>query len=70
MVNGSVRVRDKPRADLTFEISGGRFNWQRFNLSQAAGTLRWKDDFLTISNLLGSFYNGKITGSARFDFTP
>jgi hypothetical protein len=69
-VNGSVRIREKPVADLIFDISGGPFHWQRFNLSQVAGMVHWKGDFLTISNLVGSFYHGEITGSARFDFTP
>jgi hypothetical protein len=68
--NGSVLVKENPVADLTFEIAGGPFSWQRFNLSQVAGTVVWKDDFLTITNVLGSFYHGEITGSARFDFTP
>ncbi|MBI3418379.1 MAG: hypothetical protein HY043_24075, partial [Verrucomicrobia bacterium] len=67
-INGSLLVTKPPRADLSFEVTGGPFRWRRFRLPQLTAALKWQDDSLTISNLQGSFYKGRLNGDARFDF--
>lgn len=67
-VNGTLLVGKIPRADLRFDLSGGPFQWRRFRLTQLTSEVRWLDDSLTITNLQSSFYKGRLTGGARFDF--
>src|SRR6202012_5765038 len=56
-------------ADLRFKISGGPFEWQKFHLPQISGTIHWAGEHLTLNDMQASFYGGKASGSAGFDFT-
>lgn len=67
---GTVHTRNNARNDLRFRLEGGPFHWTRFNLPEIQGDLHWVNDGLTMTNFAGAFYDGKITGSARFDFSP
>jgi hypothetical protein len=51
-------------------VKGGPFRWERFNLATVNADLRWFGQSLTLTNVEGGFYDGKLTGAAAFDFTP
>ncbi|MBM3876581.1 MAG: hypothetical protein FJ386_07675 [Verrucomicrobia bacterium] len=68
-VNGSLPLRDGETTDLHFEISGGPFAWQRFNLPDIRGGIHWVTNTLVLTNVTGRFYGGELRGDAAFDFT-
>jgi hypothetical protein len=68
-VNGMIPLRDAERANLHFILlKGGPFHYWRFNLPEVAGTIHWVTNTLTITNVTGEFYQGRIKGDAYFDF--
>jgi len=68
-VNGSIPFRDGETTDLHFELSGGPFSWQRFNIPQIRGAVHWVTNTLVLTNVVASFYGGEMQGDAWFDFT-
>ncbi len=67
-VNGMIHLLDAEKMNLHFDIVGGPFNYWRFNLMQVTGSVHWVTNTLTITNVDGEFYGGKLTGDAFFDF--
>lgn len=63
-------TRRRMEYDLHFEIAGGPFQWKFFHLDQIAGNVGWVGEILTLTNVTGAAYGGRIAGSARFDFAP
>lgn len=71
VVNGHVPTTgDTSDADLTFDVSGGPFHYWKFNLPQVSARVHWLGDHLTITNLSGDFYQGRISGDMAVDFVP
>ena len=66
-VNGSLPIRNSERTDLTFELSGGPFQWEKFRLTDLNATVHWVTNQVVITNVVGAFYGGRITGQARLD---
>jgi hypothetical protein len=67
--NGWVNVRDSNLADLRFEISGGPFNYWKFNVPRISGVVVWRDETVAITNLQADFYRGRLDAGLFFDFT-
>jgi hypothetical protein len=55
-------------ADLHFQVDGGPFKWLKFHLPHVAGNVDWMGQRLTLSQVQATFYNGKLTATAAFDF--
>ena len=68
-VSGWVEVRRGKRSDLRFELSGGPFNFWKFNVPQISGAVRWVNETVTITNLQAEFYRGKLAADLYFDCT-
>jgi AsmA-like C-terminal region len=68
--NGIIPLRDDVPADAHFQVEGGPFRWQKFNLAHVSTGVHWVGQHLTLSEAQGSFYEGKLTGSALFTFRP
>jgi hypothetical protein len=68
-VNGWVEVRRGKHSDMLFELSGGPFSYWKFVAPQIAGTVRWADETVAITNLQADFYRGKLAASMYFDCT-
>ena len=68
-VNGWVEVRHGKQSDLRFEISGGPFTYWKFNVPHIAGTVRWVDEMVAITNLQADFYHGKLGAALHLDCT-
>jgi hypothetical protein len=66
-VDGSVNVREKEKADLSFDLSGGPFSYWKLNAPEIRGLVRWRGQSVTISNLLARFYEGHLAGDFAFD---
>ena len=56
--------------DVRFEVIGGTFHWQQFNLESARGTVHWLGDAVLITNLGGRWKGGNTTGWAALNFPP
>src|SRR6185503_13317235 len=66
-VEGIVPLdNDESAADLRFEIDGGPFHWQQFNVPQVKAIVHWRGKTLTITNLQGRWCGGEVTGSLHF----
>ncbi len=66
-VNGSMVVPGPDDADMAFEVTGGPFQYSKFNLPEVSGLVLWQGDSLTISNFQGRFYKGNIQGGLDAD---
>ncbi len=67
-VNGIIPLRGDVAADAHFQVDGGPFQWKKFNLTRISGGVNWVGDHLTLSGMQSVFYQGRMTGSAEFDF--
>ncbi|MSU62003.1 MAG: hypothetical protein EXS31_06355 [Pedosphaera sp.] len=69
LVNGVIPTFDTEKADLHFKIEGKNFSYWRFNLPQVSADLHWHADTLLVTNVVASFYKGRLDWSGHFDFT-
>ena len=70
-VEGTVPLgRTDHTENMRFEIDGGPFHWQRFNLEEIKATLLWRGDRLALTNMVGRWYGADVNGWANFDFRP
>ncbi|HKS36005.1 MAG TPA: AsmA-like C-terminal region-containing protein [Verrucomicrobiae bacterium] len=67
-VKGWAEVRHGRQADMQFEISGGPFNYMKFNVPQISAMVHWVDETVTITNVAADFYNGRLAGDFHVDF--
>ncbi|MDB6020039.1 MAG: hypothetical protein JWR19_4528 [Pedosphaera sp.] len=67
--SGIIPLEDNVAADAHFWVDGGPFRWTKFNLTHVLGGVNWVGDRLTLSDMQAIFYQGRLTGSAVFDFT-
>lgn len=67
-VKGWAEVRHGKQADMQFEISGGPFNYMKFNVPQIGATVHWVDETVTITNVVADFYGGRLAGDFHVDF--
>jgi hypothetical protein len=68
-VNGWAEVGRGRQADMRFELSGGPFQYWKFNVPQISAMVQWVDETVTITNLSADFYNGRLAGDFHVDFT-
>jgi hypothetical protein len=69
-VSGVVGLVAKDNAeDLHFHVDGGPFHWKVFNLPKLGGDVYVLGETVWLTNVLGQFYGGTITGDARFDWS-
>jgi len=52
-------------ADLRLHVDGGPFHFWRFNLPELSGHVYWEGDRVTLTNVVGQFYEGELRGSLR-----
>lgn len=69
-VNGIFPMDNEAKADAHFDVDGGPFHWQKFNVSHISGQAHWVGEHLTLEGVQAAFYQGKLSGLARFDFSP
>jgi len=74
-VNGCSPMRDVQEmdpmddADLTFVIlKPTQFRWHNLQSRGVTGTIHWKGQQLTLTNIIGETYGGQGQGSAHFHF--
>jgi len=68
-VNGAVDLeRKRYEEDLHFDVAGRHFHWNQFRLAQLTGRVDWVGQTLGLSNVVGAFDTGRLTGEAYFDF--
>ena len=56
--------------DVRFAVNGGTFHWQQFNLESARGDIHWLGSAVIISNLVGRWKGGDMSGGAVLNFPP
>jgi hypothetical protein len=66
-VDGSVNVREREQANLSFDLSGGPFSYWKLNAPEIRGLVQWRGRSVTVSNLLARFYEGHLAGDFAFD---
>ena len=68
-LHGAVDLKRKRyEEDLHFEVAGGFFHWGQLRLEQLVGNVDWVGQTLAVTNVLGGFRAGQLTGHAWFDF--
>jgi AsmA-like C-terminal region len=74
-INGQIPLRDMnggremADVDMRFDvIKGGPFEWLKLRTTNIVGTLEWRGQTLTLTNLVAAFYGGTADGHAYFDF--
>ncbi len=67
--NGIIPIQEGVPADVHFQVDGGPFRWQKFNVAHIAGNVNWVADHLTITDVKADFYGGHLTGEAAFDLS-
>jgi len=68
-LHGAVDLKRKSfEEDLHFEVAGGYFHWGQLSLEQLVGKVDWVGQTLAVTNVLGGFRAGQLTGNAWFDF--
>jgi len=68
-VEGVIPLRGVAGADMRFDLKGGPFSWQDFNLEEIEARVLWRDETVALSNVQAEFYGGRASGEAFFDFT-
>ncbi len=66
-LEGTVPLRGHHGANLRVDIAGGPFTWWKFNMPQIEGTVFWRDQIITLTNVAAAFYRGYARGWGRFD---
>jgi AsmA-like C-terminal region len=69
-LNGIIPLGPDAPVDAHFDVEGGPFQWSKFNVPHISGGVHWVGDHLSLSQIQAKFYEGTLTGSANFDFTP
>lgn len=76
-VNGSAPImnvqngNDLKNTDLTIEIIRGvPFRWAKLATTNITGIIHWKQQSLTLTNLVAKLYDGDGTGHGYLDFRP
>ena len=67
-VQGTIPMRGEAGADLHFDLDGGPFEWWKFKFPHVAGHVHWSGLQLALNDVRAELYDGKMAGSARFDF--
>lgn len=68
--NGSVPLgKSDHTEDIRFDIDGGPFHWQRFNLETVRGAVLWRGNIITITNIVGAWHEAPVNGWVRFEIT-
>jgi hypothetical protein len=68
-VTGVVPLHGVDGTDMRFEVSGGPFQWWRFNLTNVTSTVHYMGRQVAITNAEGAFYQGRFNGTAFFDWS-
>lgn len=66
-LSGTVPLRGNAGADLRVQVEGGPFHWWKFNVPQIAGTVLWREQQVTLTNVVAAFYGGTARGWGVFD---
>ena len=69
-IHGTIPLHGEESADLHFDVSGGPFQWWKFNVPHVVGHVHWSGFYLTLTNVEADFYHGNAVGWAAFDFLP
>jgi len=68
---GSVPLGETDGTEnMHFEIEGGPFRWQVFNLEQIKSSLFWRGNTLLVTNVQGRWHGAEVRGWTHFDFSP
>jgi hypothetical protein len=68
-VAGVVPLKGVAGTDMRFDLKGGPFSWQNFNLGFIEGRVHWREETVELSGIEADFYGGTARGDAHFDFT-
>jgi hypothetical protein len=58
------------RDNAHFELSGGPFRWRKFRLPLIDGRVDWVGETVTVTNIQGDFYGGRVAGNIAVNFAP
>jgi hypothetical protein len=67
---GTIPLADDVDPDMHFKVDGGPFNWTKFNLDHISGGVDWVGKRVMLTNIQSVFYQGRMSGSAAFDYSP
>ncbi|HKX63160.1 MAG TPA: hypothetical protein VJS65_14970, partial [Verrucomicrobiae bacterium] len=69
-VEGTVPLgrNDSNAENMRFEIDGGRFHWNVLHFERLKGTVLWRGNRLTLTNITGGWHGGTMEGWADFNF--
>ena len=65
---GYTSMNNPQDADVVFEGTGKDFESLKFRVPEFTARVHWKDTFLIVTNISGTFYGGHAKGWARFVF--
>jgi hypothetical protein len=66
-LNGTVPLRGNAGSDLRVQVEGGPFHWWKFNVPRISGTVFWRGQIVTLTNIAAAFYGGTSRGWGVFD---
>lgn len=69
IINGQLPTHREADADVKFQVSGKAFQYWKFQVPEASADVHWNGDWLSITNLNASFYNGRLNWDGQFDFS-
>jgi hypothetical protein len=61
---------DLRNAAMTFEVTGGPFSFWRFNSTNVTAGVRWRGDFVSVTNVAAAFYGGRLSGGIDLELQP
>jgi hypothetical protein len=68
--HGSVPLgKSDHTEDMRFDVEGGPFHWQRFHLETVKGSVLWRGNIITITNIQGRWRGADVNGWVRFEIT-
>jgi hypothetical protein len=67
--SGIIPIEDDVSPDVHFQVDGDLFHWLNFNVAHIGGNVDWVGDHLSMTGVDAAFYDGRMTGSAAFDFS-
>ncbi len=67
--SGVIPLEEDVAPDVHFTVDGDQFHWMNFNVAHINGKVDWVGDNLAIHGVNALFYDGRMNGSAAFDFS-
>jgi hypothetical protein len=70
-VEGSIPIgRSDLSENMRFDLDGGPFHWRKFTFDRIRGTVFWRSNTVTLTNIQARWCGGDMAGWLFVDFAP